>query len=65
MSSCIQIFHFIKEPITHQALVVALVAIMTVKGHGNIKEQRSHVGDFENGRLEDALEWIKANTPKG
>ncbi|PIK41594.1 putative C-mannosyltransferase DPY19L1 isoform X2 [Apostichopus japonicus] len=59
-----QVFHFIKEPVTHRALVVALIAVMTVKGVDNIREQRGHVGDFENGRLEDALEWIKSNTPK-
>jgi len=48
----------------HLAVLVCLVACMSVKGVGNIKEQRQIMGEYQNIGLEELIEWINHNLPK-
>ena len=54
---------FIKSRSVHWALVIALLAAMSVSGLKNLKEQRSVIGEYSNAPLEDMIHWIIKETP--
>ncbi len=49
----------------HNAVLVALLAIMSIGGIANLRHQWSIQGDFSNPPQEELLEWINANLPQG
>jgi len=48
----------------HLAVLVGLVACMSLQGIANIKEQRQIMGEYQNIGLEELIEWINQNLPK-
>jgi len=55
---------FFKSREIHLAVLVGLVACMSLKGIGNIREQRQIMGEYQNIGLEELIEWINQNLPK-
>ena len=53
-----------KSPEIHLAVLVGLVACMSLKGISNIKEQRQIMGEYQNIGLEEPIEWINKNLPR-
>uniref|UniRef100_A0A914S6P8 Uncharacterized protein n=1 Tax=Parascaris equorum TaxID=6256 RepID=A0A914S6P8_PAREQ len=49
----------------HRFLLVALVAMMAVKGIENIQKQRAIQGEYSNPEQEMLFEWIVKNTKLG
>ena len=48
----------------HLAALVVLVALMSVQGLENIKEQRQIMGEYQNVGLEELIDWINQNLPQ-
>lgn len=46
------------------AIVVLLIALMSIQGIQNIQSQREIIGEYNNPALEQLLEWVSLNTPK-
>lgn len=46
----------------HSSLLVVLVAMMSVGGMWNVKQQWSIQGEFSNVNMESLIDWINANT---
>lgn len=44
--------------------IVVLIALMSVQGLENIREQRRIMGEYQNVALEELIDWINANLPK-
>jgi len=57
-----QLFSFIKNPLHHQALIIGLVAAMSVQGIANLKTQFNTKGEYNNPELEQLVEWIQHNS---
>eukprot|EP00794_Sanderia_malayensis_P003469 gene3469-3966_t len=58
-----QLLGFIKNPLHHQALIVVLLATMSVQGILNLKSQFNTKGEYNNPELEQLVEWIQHKTP--
>ena len=45
-------------------ILAVIVALMSVKGVENIREQRNIMGEYQNVALEELVDWVNENLPK-
>uniref|UniRef100_A0A3Q2ZD17 Dpy-19-like 1, like (H. sapiens) n=1 Tax=Kryptolebias marmoratus TaxID=37003 RepID=A0A3Q2ZD17_KRYMA len=57
-----QLFGWIGDKFKHQAVVVAVVAMMAIQGAANLQAQWAIIGEFSNLPQEELLDWIQGNT---
>lgn len=59
-----QYFGFIGSKNRHQAFLIAILAVMSVQGIANLREQFNTTGEFNNPNLEELISWINSKTRK-
>ncbi|XP_031552907.1 probable C-mannosyltransferase DPY19L1 [Actinia tenebrosa] len=57
-------FGFIGDKRRHQAIVICLIAMMTVQGYQNLRVQFNTSGEYNNPDLEDLVEFITTRTSR-
>ena len=55
---------FVRSRETQLGILVLLVALMSVKGVENIREQRNIMGEYQNVGLEELIDWVNENLPR-
>ncbi|EDO33159.1 predicted protein [Nematostella vectensis] len=59
-----QFFSFLGDRRRHQAIVIALIAVMSVQGFSNLKTQFNTTGEYNNPEMEELVEFITTRTQK-
>ncbi|KAK3740891.1 hypothetical protein QZH41_013409, partial [Actinostola sp. cb2023] len=58
-----EFFGFVGDKRRHQAIVVCILAIMSVQGFRNLQQQFKTTGEYNNPDMEELVEFITSRTP--
>lgn len=59
-----QLFASVCDKRKHQAVVIVLIAVMSVQGIMNLQVQFATQGEYNNPEQEELVEWINTKTPR-
>ncbi|XP_028391769.1 probable C-mannosyltransferase DPY19L1 [Dendronephthya gigantea] len=59
-----QYFSFVGSKTRHQAILVVILAMMSVQGIANLRIQFNTSGEYNNPHLEELISWIETKTSK-